>query len=705
MKFAISLPLVLILATACSLPKPTTSERHVSESPMAAAALTPPSLKPVRLPAMPPPPVPRAAQEVLSVVVNDVSVKTLLFALARDNKLNVDIHPSVNGKVTLNATDQTLPQLLERIASQTDIRYEITGNLLRVQPDSPYLGHYAVDYVNLQRQSSSQVSITSSLGGTAGAGGGNSDSSIKSTADNRFWDSLVSNLCQIVVASNQNRNQSAENLERQRTQERDDRLKVALELARAMNPNSVSSASVTNPAALPTGATAATPSAPAAAGSTGGSLVTGTADLMRQVMGTLNTVTNSVQGSDTANANSGSSSGSTSGGGTNNNRTGTGGTGAAGTTGTNTQAQPAAQPTAGSTCGSSTGASGAAAPAGAGGFSNPLMVNKESGVLGIFTTSKGHEQVRTFLDRVMSGARRQVLIEATVVEVQLSASAQSGVNWTQVVNSGRAQGLSIGVGPSGTGASTLGGNNTASMLSLGYANTASGVSSITSAIKLLESFGQTKVLSSPKLSVINNQTALIKVVDDYVYITIEYTAGTKSVTGGTVTQVTPDVYTSKVNTIPVGFVMTVTPQISDSSEVTLNVRPSITRVIREVTDPNPTLLGAATPIINKIPVIQSRELESILRVTSGEIAVLGGLMQESQVSGSDGLPGSSQSGVAGGVLGQRSEVRAKTELVVFMRPVVIRDASINGDYREYKSQLPSSTFFNGTAAEAWGVKR
>jgi hypothetical protein len=111
---------------ACSLPPQTISERHVSEKADVVATVTPPSLRPVRLPAMPPAPTPRAAQEVFSVVVNDVSVKTLLFALARDNKLNVDIHPSLGGRVTLNATDQTLPQLLERIAAQSDIRYEIT---------------------------------------------------------------------------------------------------------------------------------------------------------------------------------------------------------------------------------------------------------------------------------------------------------------------------------------------------------------------------------------------------------------------------------------------------------------------------------------------------------------------------------------------------------------------------------------------------
>jgi general secretion pathway protein D len=670
--------------TACKLPLQVTSERHVSESPATAAALTPPSLRPIRLPAMPPVPVPRPAQEVFSVVVNDVPVKTLLFALARDNKLNVDIHPSVGGRVTLNATDQTLSQLLERIAAQSDIRYDITDNLLRVQPDAPYLANYTVDYVNLQRQSSSSVAVTSSLGGssgTQGSGSGSSDSSIKSSADNRFWDTLVSNVCQIVLTSNQNRNQRDEQASLQRQQDREDRLKVAVELSKALQP------------AQGTGGAGQT--------SSGGNVVNnvsgGAADLMRQVMGTFSSITNSAQGIDNNGGNNGNNT-SNSGG---NNATGNGGSNANGRTSGNSnstgQGMSSTSTSQGASCGTTAGSTGTSGSSGA---NNPLMVNKESGVLGVNTTSKGHAQVRAFIDRVMAGARRQVLIEATVVEVQLSAASQSGVNWSQLVTKGAANGLTIGLGASAPGyvnSATTTGN----AVSISYSGN-NAIGTIAAAINLLESFGQTKVLSSPKLSVINNQTAIIKVVDDYVYVTVSTTPASFSSTG---TVLSPATYTSNVNTIPVGFVMTVTPQISDSNDVTLNVHPSITRVISTITDPNPTLLNSSPPIINLIPVVQTRELESVLRVQSGEIAVLGGLMQESNVSAEQGIPGINRVPGLGAALGQRSENRTKTELIVFMRPVVIKDASVNGDYKAFKSQLPTSTFFNGGAADAWESKK
>jgi general secretion pathway protein D len=74
------------------------------------------------------------------------------------------------------------------------------------------------------------------------------------------------------------------------------------------------------------------------------------------------------------------------------------------------------------------------------------------------------------------------------------------------------------------------------------------------------------------------------------------------------------------------------------------------------------------------------------------------------VNTEQGIPGLNRVPVVGALAGSRSEVRAKTELVVFMRPIVIKDASLNGDYKEYKSQLPTSTFFNGSPSEAWGSK-
>lgn len=554
------------------------------------------------------------------MVVSEVPVKTLLFALARDNRLNVDIHPSIAGQVTINATDQTLPQLLDRIAQQADLRYEMTGNTVRLQRDTPYLGHYAVDYVNLKRQSSSQTSVSSQLG--TGSTAGSSNASISNATDNQFWDTLIHNACLIVGAANLEFKQKDDIAQKQeRERERDDRLRIAMELSRAA-PNSASGTGTSTP--FMTNA--------------------GTPDLLKQVLATKD-------GTDKVECGSGSAS-----------------------------------------------ASGSSASSNA--SATNIVVNRETGQLAVYTTSRGHEQFRQFLDRISASARRQVLIEATIVEVTLSNASQQGVNWQKVVQGGLLRGLSFQMLPSGTGA--FSGSQDASLLRMSYT---SGSGDWSGVLTLLESFGQARVLSSPKISVLNNQTAALKVVDNYVYVTISFTPGTFTPNAtGQLVRTTPDTYTSNINSVPVGFVMTVTPQVAESGEVTLNVRPTISRVVREIIDPNPALLGATPPIVNRIPIVQSRELESVLRVQSGEIAVLGGLMQDASNDGEDAVPGISRIPLLGEAFKQKQQTRSKTELVVFLRPVVVGDPSLNGDYKAFKPLLPSSSFFKDAAPEAFGRK-
>jgi MSHA biogenesis protein MshL len=167
----ISLAMLLCACTPSTLSKgPSTGHLQAASVPKVQGAIPQPVQQSVLLPK------PRiiGKTETYSVVVNNVRVHDLLFALARDARLNVDIHPGLTGLVTLNAIDQTLPQLLTRIAKQVDMRFEMEGPNLVVMPDSPYLKNYKVDYVNLARDVTGTVSTstqisTSSL--TTGGGG------------------------------------------------------------------------------------------------------------------------------------------------------------------------------------------------------------------------------------------------------------------------------------------------------------------------------------------------------------------------------------------------------------------------------------------------------------------------------------------------------------------------------------------------------
>jgi general secretion pathway protein D len=315
-----------------------------------------------------------------------------------------------------------------------------------------------------------------------------------------------------------------------------------------------------------------------------------------------------------------------------------------------------------------------------------VIVNAESGLVTVRATSRQQEKVAEFLASVVGAARRQILIEATVVEVQLSDHYQAGVDWSAL----GLQGLGYSFQQSLISGTTSLANPTNPFFSIQYSNpNAAAGGSISSTVKLLDTFGNTRVLSSPRLMAINNQTAILKVVDNLVYFTVDVTPATIG-SSGNVTS--PATVKTTPQLVPVGFVMNVTPQVSDNDVVVLNVRPTVTSKIGEVRDPNPDL--ARVNQVNLVPIIRSREFESVLRVPSGSIAILGGLMEDKFEGNRGGLPMLSRIPILGDMVSYRDDTASKRELVIFLRPVVIRDPSLDGDLASYRRYLPGDTFFD-----------
>jgi MSHA biogenesis protein MshL len=224
---------------------------------------------------------------------------------------------------------------------------------------------------------------------------------------------------------------------------------------------------------------------------------------------------------------------------------------------------------------------------------------------------------------------------------------------------------------------------------IGYASAARNFS-VT--LRLLEEFGDVRVLSSPRLSVMNNQTAILRVTRDIIYFTLTPSTTPITVTGSGLGGVAVQAsFTTTPNIAAEGFMMAVLPQINDADAVVLNVRPTIRRRVDSVRDPNPALQGAGTQ--NDIPVFETREFDSILRLQSGEIAVLAGLMQDFAQTGDSGIPGLRSIPILGEVLSNRADLSTKTELVIFLRATVIRDPSLDGDFRNFRAELPREDFF------------
>lgn len=492
--------------------------------------------------------------ETYSVVVNNVPAQELLFALARDAKVNVDIHPGITGVVTLNALDQTLQQLLSRISRQVDMRYELDGGNLIVTPDSPFLRNYKIDYVNLARDTTSVVAVSSQIGGGTGAVQGTATASssgsfakIENVSKNRFWESLIQNVKDLL--------QETDKIFPEGVQQ-----KVV-----EFRSNQKGTAPVTTESGRPP------ESAPGAEELDGASTQIERSAYFREAAS--------------------------------------------------------------------------------------VIANAEAGVLSIRATARQHEKVQEFLDNVMNSAKRQVLIEATIAEVQLTRNYQQGINWSALNLFDT--GLRVVQGASGT----ISGPS-ATLLELGYDSRGG---NFTSAIKLLESFGTVKVLSSPKLSVMNNQTAVMKIVDDNIYFTFEIDERE-----GTPNSAAKTTIKSTVHSVPVGLVLSITPQIGNDESVTLNIRPSLSRVIGQKVDPSIQLAIRDTSIANTIPIIRARELDSVMRVGNGNIAVMGGLMEDQLNNIDDTVPGLGALPVIGALFQNKDDTRRKTELVIFVRPTVIR---------------------------------
>jgi MSHA type pilus biogenesis protein MshL len=579
--------LLVLLATAlvsvgCAIkPKVAPSQGHINAAQVPVKAPEEKIQRPVTASNFVPPPRPKVRQPTYSVVVNDVPVRELLFALSRDTKQNIDVHPAVRGLVTLNAIDETLPAILDRVAQQVSLRYKKDGEVIIVMPDTPFPKTYRVNYVNISRESSSEVTVAGELGtggggaGTTGGGpggvggaGGKSSTTVKSNSHNNFWEVLEKNVLSILKATQQLEQSQEDRMQRAEA------AKAAIEEKRSQVQ-----------AAAGAGANAAT------------------------LFNTAFSGDKSVGASD-------------------------------------------------------------------------VVVNPVTGTVTVLATEKQHALVQQYLDSVTHASQRQVLIEATIVEVQLSNTYSAGVDWSRI----RA--------PGGTGfdlrQNLLGSNLGAPPnVVVGYANPGSTLGNIAATLKMLEQFGNTRVLSSPKLMAMNNQTALLKVVDNVVYFTLDSETTQNANTTLTTIKTT-------VNSVSVGLVMSLTPQINENGMVTLTVRPTISRVARFRDDPNPLLRFSsngtplAQPIQNQVPEISIREMESVLQLSSGQIALLGGLMQDTVTRNRDQVPGVGRIPVVGEAFQFRDESVTKSELVIFLKPVVVNNPSLaSDDLKFFQRFLPA----------------
>lgn len=489
-----------------------------------------------------------------SVMVHNAPVRETLLGLAKSAKVNIDIHPNVDGNITLNAIQETMPSILDRICEQLDIRWSKKNNHILVELDTPYLKNYMVDYINMGRDLEAKVStntqivtqsqITNNVNNTINNSSNNSNivndnnnissTLVKNKTNNNFWKSLEKNIKDILQETDKILPEGSSETE--------------IKTENNINNNINNNYKLNNKNA-----------------------------------------TNSID--------------------KNNNY---------------------------SLIKHSTFKEAAS-----------VIINQETGIISVRATHKQHQKINDFIQQVFNSAKRQVLIEATIIEVILNDNYQQGIDWKKIT----------GFGAFSFIGNSLNNNN----INLSYIND----NDKTILVNLLETFGETKVLSSPHLAVLNNQTAMLKVVENYVYFNVKADTISTANVGTTTT------YTSTPQTVSVGVVMSVTPQISKDNIVMLNVRPTITQIAYTVADPNPDL--QKNGIQNLLPVIDTREIESVLRIKSGQTAILGGLMKDEVNLKRSAVPILGNIPLLGEVFNNFNHSKKKSELIILLRPLVIKE--------------------------------
>jgi MSHA biogenesis protein MshL len=304
-----------------------------------------------------------------------------------------------------------------------------------------------------------------------------------------------------------------------------------------------------------------------------------------------------------------------------------------------------------------------------------VVVDAQAGLVVVRGYPDELAAVEDFLKQAELSLQKQVIIEAKILEVTLSSGFQSGIQWD-----------SFGTGPSNTfGAS---GDELAGQLTSETVRNADGLAGVfslnfdssdfTGVIQMLQRQGEVQVLSSPRISPVNNQKAVIKVGTDEFFVT---NISNSTTTTNTSTSSAPDISLTPFFS---GIALDVTPQIGQNNEVILHVHPSVTEVVErnKVID-----IGGS---IYDLPLAYSsiRETDSIIRAASGQVVVIGGLLQNKKSNTEANVPWLSKIPILGYLFRQTERVDTKSELVILLQPKVIEPAGWNAEIKNIQDTFP-----------------
>jgi MSHA biogenesis protein MshL len=292
-----------------------------------------------------------------------------------------------------------------------------------------------------------------------------------------------------------------------------------------------------------------------------------------------------------------------------------------------------------------------------------VITNSQTGVAIVTAMPNELAAVRRFLESTRLSVKRQVIIEAKILEVQLSKNHQTGVNWNSINGQ-----LLLG-----KNASSFDSGVTIEDISEGVGEVFSSlirISDIGTLLSLLETQGELQVLSSPRVSTVNNQKAVIRVGTDQFFVT---GISNSTISNASSTTSSPDIELSSFFS---GISLDVTPQISDEGDVILHIHP----VISTVTEEQKSIVVGDSAFSLPLALRDIRESDSIVKAKSGQVIVLGGLMQERINTVKGKRPGLSSIPLAGRLFNSTSDTRVKSELIILLKATVVEQDTWVDDF-------------------------
>lgn len=308
---------------------------------------------------------------------------------------------------------------------------------------------------------------------------------------------------------------------------------------------------------------------------------------------------------------------------------------------------------------------------------NQVIINPGAGLVMVRSDGKSLAQVEEYLRRTQLIMQRQVVLEAKILEIGLNEGYQQGVNWSDIQSASSVT-ASDGL-PAEFTAQSLAGQaiRTSDIGGLFSATFREGT--FTALIELLGEQGNVQILSSPRISTINNQKAVIKVGTDEFFVTdIDFDDNNSAVTA-------TDRTSTSVELTPFfsGISLDVTPQISEDGAITLHVHPSVS----EVNNQEKVITVGDRDVTLPLALSTVRETDSVIRAESGQIVVIGGLIQNTSEDNNSAVPFFSEIPLLGELFKQRRFQSRKSELVILLRPVVAGSQQMNADVSASRDRM------------------